>query len=101
MALQWRGFYRHLGHEYPMEFTSITIELQPQGKVAGAGSDDVGAFSFEGCFHPELKLCRFTKSYHGQHEVYYQGIYDEASKTINGHYGFNPGDNNDTFQLSH
>lgn len=84
-----------------MEFTSLEIEIKPAGKIVGSGMDLVGEFSLNGCFHPEKMVCRFMKSYHGQHNVYYQGDYNPATKAINGFYGFEAGGNDGAFQLSH
>lgn len=71
MAMNWKGFYIQDGQAHPMEFIAAQIELKPSGSIAGEGRDEVGVFRIDGCFHPQLTLCRFTKQYQGQHPVYY------------------------------
>jgi hypothetical protein len=39
MSLQWKGYYRQFGLNHPMDFTSLIIELKPEGKIIGSGKD--------------------------------------------------------------
>jgi hypothetical protein len=39
MSLLWQGFYRQFGLNHAMEFTSLDIELKPEGKIIGTGKD--------------------------------------------------------------
>jgi hypothetical protein len=50
--LQWRGFYMQDGNARPMQLVTLVVELQAGGSISGGGSDEVGVFRLEGCFHP-------------------------------------------------
>jgi hypothetical protein len=71
----WDGFFLYGsggGTEHPMP-----CQLQfANGVVTGAGSDDVGAFSWKGIYDLERMTCSMTKTY-GTHTVDYQGHIDE------------------------
>ena len=73
----WEGFYTYSmgpsANRYPMSFN---LEFQ-NGKAIGVGADEVGTFSWDGKYDSGLLVCRMTKGYHGQHDVYYDGRVDE------------------------
>lgn len=44
------------------------------GRMAGAGSDNVGYFLIDGSYDAASKECHWTKNYPGSHDVYYRGF---------------------------
>lgn len=71
----WDGFYTYTqgpGDEHPMpsHFTFSNSQIQ------GAGSDDVGGFSWRGTYDLTNMTCQLTKCY-STHSVDYSGFIDE------------------------
>jgi len=71
----WDGFYLYgsgVSREHPMP-----SQFQfANGLITGAGSDDIGAFSWKGTYDLASMTCSMTKSY-VTHTVDYQGHIDE------------------------
>lgn len=84
--MSWKGYYVQCGNQHPMEFTNLNVQLSPGGAIQGAGSDTNGQFTVQGSFHPSEPICRFTKQYTGQHAVFYEGRYNQATQTIDGNW---------------
>jgi len=72
----WNGFYTYFKgpaadrHSMP---SNLTFN---DGKVTGAGSDDVGTFSWSGNYDLQNPSCQMTKTY-ATHSIAYQGRVDE------------------------
>jgi hypothetical protein len=47
------------------------------GKVSGGGSDDIGAFSWDGVYSTSGMFCRMIKKY-ATHVIFYDGRADES-----------------------
>ena len=97
--MPWQAFYYQCEQAHPMKFTELNVDPRPSGLIKGHGSDEVGQFTFEGSFSPNEPVCRIFKQYIGQHAIYYQGTLDNATKTIDGHWGFQAGDKDGKFTL--
>ena len=48
-----------------------------EGKVTGGGSDDIGAFSWQGVYSTSGMFCRMVKQY-ATHVIFYDGMADES-----------------------
>lgn len=66
----WTGFYSYSPPDKHRMDLHLTFE---SGQVAGAGNDDVGSFTIKGRYDADRLECRWTKSYLGAHDVYYEG----------------------------
>ena len=70
----WRGFYI-----YPALTRKERMDLSltfAHGQIHGMGNDPVGLFMIRGRYDPASGECTWTKSYPGQHEVWYRGFYE-------------------------
>jgi hypothetical protein len=83
-----------------MAFTNFIVNAGPGGLISGSGSDTVGTFDIDGSFSVSEPICRFTKQYRGMHAIYYQGTFNQATRTIEGFWGIHPGDKDDKFKLT-
>ena len=45
-----------------------------KGVIIGEGNDNIGAFVVRGRYDANTKECHWTKSYVGQHDVFYRGF---------------------------
>ena len=70
---EWEGFYLNYSSEKHQMFFSLNFR---NGHITGAGSDDVGAFSWKGSYDKNALTCQMTK-YYPTHEVHYKGHADE------------------------
>lgn len=73
---EWEGFYNYgaaSGRKDKMEFT-LNFSNQT---ITGTGSDQVGAFRWEGTYDVGAGTCKMLKIYYGQHTVLYDGHADE------------------------
>lgn len=68
----WTGFYNYTGPE-DRHRMDLRLEFK-QGRMTGAGSDNVGYFLIDGSYDPVSKECHWTKSYPGSHHVCYRGF---------------------------
>ena len=59
------------------------LKLKPD-KIKGEGEDTVGEFTLKG--KVEDNIVNFKKEYEGKHKIYYRGIFDPQTGTINGHW---------------
>jgi hypothetical protein len=65
-----------------------------QGLMGGAGTDDIGPFQIKGRYDAGTGECYWTKTYLGQHDVFYRGFRDGKGIwgtweiTIHDHGGF-------------
>ncbi|MEO0732318.1 MAG: hypothetical protein AAFZ52_05760 [Bacteroidota bacterium] len=77
---EWEGHYTYGpgSEKHPMAFRLNFAE----GSVSGAGSDDVGPFTWNGHYDTQSLVVQMVKKYRGAHEVYYDGRAD-----TNGIYG--------------
>lgn len=82
-----------------MKFDKLVVDAKPSGLIEGSGTDEVGAFTFNGSFSPNEPVCRIFKQYIGQHAIYYQGTLDNTGSNIEGFWGFKPGSNDGKFQM--
>ena len=72
---EWEGFYH-------CDFSSARHRMDClltfcERIVAGCGSDDAGAFRWDGIYHTDACTCTITKQYMGRHQVRYDGHADE------------------------
>lgn len=73
---QWEGFYIYsFGPDAAQHKMDVSLNFQ-NNFIKGGGSDDVGAFSWEGNYDKENLSCRMIKKY-ATHSVTYQGHVDE------------------------
>jgi len=73
---EWEGFYKYKVFkeiQCKMEFSLNFCD----GVVTGAGSDNVGAFEWQGMYNKQQGTCKMTKFYVGEHAVFYDGNADE------------------------
>ncbi len=82
-----------------MKFDSITVQERPGGQIKAHGTDEVGAFIFEGRFGVDQPLLRFVKKYVGKHSIFYEAQFNSQNGEINGHWGFGPGGNDGKFRM--
>ncbi len=74
----WEGFYSHGGSNHHM---SCSFTFYPEGTISGAGTDDVGAFTWSGQYGG--KKMQVIKQYHGKHSVTYSGtLVKQNSKVV-------------------
>ena len=73
----WEGFYTYaFGPGTERHSMAFVLHFQ-NNQVNGAGSDDVGAFSWRGRYDREQLQCQMTKYYYARHTVFYDGQVDE------------------------
>lgn len=74
---RWIGFYlyRSSDHKHRMD---LTLNFA-NGRIEGDGNDDLGAFVIQGSCECETGECHWTKSYVGQHDVFYRGYRENKS----------------------
>lgn len=70
----WVGFYVYNRSKEKHEMI-FSLEFK-DGKIAGNGSDDVGAFAFNGDYDLETMTCQLMKHY-STHNIHYKGYIDE------------------------
>eukprot|EP00178_Gracilaria_changii_P019485 TRINITY_DN56469_c0_g1_i1.p2 TRINITY_DN56469_c0_g1~~TRINITY_DN56469_c0_g1_i1.p2 ORF type:complete len:209 (-),score=24.01 TRINITY_DN56469_c0_g1_i1:44-637(-) len=90
--IAWTGWYEQGGNKNDVSFENMTLTFD--GKLAGSGSDGVGAFTIEG--HLQGNMVMFEKKY-GGHSVTYKGTL--SGDTINGTWEI-PGNCNGTFEIN-
>ena len=67
----WTGFYNYS----PKDKHRMDLELTfASGKLSGDGNDDVGRFMLHGQYDAKSLECSWTKTYVGQHDVFYRGF---------------------------
>ena len=49
-----------------------------KGRIVGDGNDDLGSFVVQGRYENKTGECYWTKSYVGQHDVFYRGYLGNA-----------------------
>lgn len=77
----WEGFYLYTsGSDADRHAMNFRLDFR-DGKITGSGSDDVGAFSWQGTYDTASLAVSLIKSY-PTHSVFYQGMAD-----TNGIYG--------------
>ena len=68
---RWVGFYVY---EHDRRRHRMDMELTFQnGSISGEGNDSLGAFVIKGGYECKTGECHWTKSYVGQHDVFYRG----------------------------
>lgn len=82
---EWEGFYLYSFSKQQHKM-SFSLNFQ-NNKITGAGSDDVGAYSWQGTYDKEAMTCQLIKSY-TQHQIFYNGHADENG--IWGQWSWNP-----------
>lgn len=89
----WKGYYEQFGSQHPMQFKNFRAHPLPGGPIEGDGVDQISTFKFSGTFSPDALRVRFIKQYYGKanHAIYYQGDVKQNPPTIEGFYGFSPG----------
>src|SRR5262249_10282863 len=61
----------------PRDLHRMELDLQfKEGRISGAGADDVGAFSIRGTYESDSQKVWWRKSYLGAHTVSYSGVLD-------------------------
>jgi hypothetical protein len=71
-ARLWTGFYIYQGRQ-DRHRTDLALEFG-KGVITGEGVDDIGVFVVRGRYEDGTKECHWTKTYVGQHDVFYQGV---------------------------
>lgn len=67
----WVGFYNYS----PADKHRMELDLTfAEGRLAGAGRDDVGRFVVKGRYDAATLECWWTKTYPGSHDVFYRGF---------------------------
>jgi hypothetical protein len=70
----WTGYYLYSD---PRDLHRMELDLHfEDGRVSGAGADDVGAFSIRGSYESDSQKVWWRKSYLGAHTVSYSGVLD-------------------------
>lgn len=89
----WQGYYEQYGQHSPMKFTSFQANPTSGGLIKANGSDEVGKFKFSGTFSNDGKKVNFTKQYYegATHQIFYKGNVTLEPPTIEGFWGFGPG----------
>ena len=67
----WTGFYNYSPrdkHRMSLQLTFIA------GKMSGDGNDDIGRFDIKGRYDAGTLECSWTKTYVGEHDVFYRGF---------------------------
>lgn len=72
----WEGFYTYRTNGGGQRHRKRCVLHFSDGMVTGHGTDDIGAFSWQGTYDTEALTCSLTKTY-PTHEVAYQGQVDE------------------------
>ena len=67
LRVEWTGSYEQFGHEQPMEFKNMYMDLN--GNIFGVGSNDLGDFQITGTWTP--KGLEFIKTYYSSHIIFY------------------------------
>jgi hypothetical protein len=70
---RWTGFWIQRYPPAGKHQTELTLTFQG-GKMTGEGRDMVGPFSVQGSYDLVDGRCRWTKHYHGKHDVFYEGF---------------------------
>jgi len=71
----WTGFYNYTG---PEDRHRMDLHLDfAQGRMSGAGSDNVGHFIITGAYDSASRECQWIKTYPGSHHVFYRGFREE------------------------
>jgi hypothetical protein len=74
---EWEGFFMYRAlHDTEQHKMAFTLHFCEQA-VTGMGSDNVGAFGWNGVYDIRAGTCKMTKFYYGQHAVFYDGHVDE------------------------
>lgn len=97
--MSWIAQYNQGNTWHNMNFTSLVVNATPGGLINGEGADEVGQFTFNGTFSNDAPTARILKQYKGQHAIYYEGTFDQATSALNGHWGFKPGSKDGLFRL--
>ena len=63
-----------------MTFDSLFIHLGK--KIQGHGTDSIGEFTIKGRKVKDPSKIRFKKSYIGQHEIKYEGHFENEEMTV-------------------
>jgi len=67
----WVGFY----HYSPSDKHRMELDLTfANGRLSGAGTDDVGPFLIKGGYDSNSLECSWIKTYPGSHAVFYRGF---------------------------
>jgi hypothetical protein len=74
---EWEGFYTHTYGPDAVRFRMTFFLSFNNGKVDGQGSDNVGAFIWQGIYDTVEGTCNMVKQYIGAHQVIYSGHADE------------------------
>jgi hypothetical protein len=70
----WTGYYLYSD---PRDLHRMELDLRfSDGRISGAGADDVGAFSIRGTYESDSQKVWWRKSYLGAHTVSYAGVLD-------------------------
>ena len=97
--MSWKGYYVQCGNQHPMEFKNLNVQLGPGGIIQGQGTDTNGHFTVQGNFDQNQPTCKFIKQYTGQHAVYYDGRYNQQTRSIEGNWSLNIGMQGETFSI--
>ncbi len=97
--MSWKGYYVQCGQQHQMDLGNIVINAGPGGTISGGGNDTVGPFHFDGSFSPNQPICRFVKQYDGKHAIYYEGTFDQSTRSISGNWGFHAGSKDGDFKI--
>lgn len=72
----WEGFYNDPRGGGKKGDMTMTLEFSG-GRITGAGSDPVGAYTWTGSYDAIAGTCSLKKTYPGRHSVQYKGYADE------------------------
>lgn len=72
----WKGFYTYSTNGGGHQHRKQCVLHFSGGTVTGHGTDDIGAFSWQGVYDTEALTCSLTKAY-ATHSVAYRGQVDE------------------------
>jgi hypothetical protein len=68
----WTGFYVY--HRQPDRHRMDLGLTFANGTISGEGNDDIGAFVIRGRYEAGSREYHWTKTYVGQHDVFYRGF---------------------------
>jgi hypothetical protein len=68
----WTGFYLE-PHNPNRGWMHLYLEFNPEGKLAGEGTDYVGPWQALGQVEQAARTVRWVKQYMGKHKVHYEG----------------------------
>ena len=74
LKVEWTGSFEQFGHEQPMDFKNMYMDLN--GNVFGVGADHIGDFQLTGIW--KTSHIEFIKTYFAAHVIFYTATTEDG-----------------------